>query len=103
VEERGRDEASPFGPAGKFAGTGDNQMLGDFFLVINSEGSGAMGPIKEVAVMGYDAKSKRYTYDAYNSMGEHDTSAGSISGNIWTWQSPEREMGGKKVKGRFIL
>lgn len=50
--------------------------------MINSEGSGAMGPIKEVAVMGYDAKSKRYTYDAYNSMGEHDTSAGSISGNI---------------------
>jgi hypothetical protein len=36
-------------------------------------------------------------------MGEHDLSKGTISGNTWTWLSPEQEMGGKKVKGRFVL
>jgi Protein of unknown function (DUF1579) len=95
--------ASPFGPAGKFTSTDHNQMLGDFFLIMHSEGSGPMGPIKEVAVMGYDSKAKKYTYEGYSSMGEHDTSTGSIAGNTWTWLSPEQDMGGKKVKGRFIM
>jgi len=99
----GEMKASSFGPSGKFTGTDHNQMLGDFFLVMHSEGSGPMGPMKEVAVMGYDAKAKNYTYAGYTSMGEHDTSVGSVSGDTWTWQSPEQEMGGKKVKGRFIL
>ncbi len=99
----GETKASPFGPAGKFSSTDHNQMLGDFFLAIHSEGSGPMGSIKEVGVMGYDSKAKKYTYDAFNSMGEHSTATGTISGNTWTWQSAEQEMGGKKVKGRFTL
>lgn len=102
-KSEGEMKASPFGPAGKFTSTDHNQMLGEFFLVMHSEGSGPMGPIKEVAVMGYDAKAKKYTYDGYSSMGEHDTSTGTVSGNTWTWLSPEQEMGGKKLKGRFIL
>ena len=102
-KSEGEMKASPFGPAGKFTSTDHNQMLGDFFLVMHSDGSGPMGAFKEVAVMGYDAKAKKYTYAGYDSMGEHDTSSGTISGDTWTWQSPEQEMGGKKVKGRFIL
>ena len=102
-KSEGEMKASPFGPAGKFTSTDHNHMLGDFFLVMNSEGSGPMGAFKEVAVMGYDAKAKKYTYAGYNSMGEHDTSSGTISGDTWTWLSPEQEMGGKKAKGRFIL
>jgi len=102
-KEEGEMKASPFGPAGKYTSTDHNQMLGDFFLVLHSDGSGPMGAIKEIAVMGYDAKAKKYTYDGYTSMGEHETSTGTISGDTWTWFSPEQEMGGKKVNGRFIL
>jgi hypothetical protein len=102
-KSEGEMKASPFGPAGKFTSTDHNQMLGDFYLIMHSDGSGPMGPIKEVAVIGYDVKAKEYTYNGYSSLGEHDTSNGSISGSTWTWLSPEQEMGGKKVKGRFIM
>ncbi len=79
IRERGEAKASPFGPAGKFASTDHNRMLGDFFLVIHSEGSGPIGPIKEIAVLGYDAKAKHDTYVGYNSMGLHETSTGTVS------------------------
>jgi len=102
-KNEGTMKASPWGPGGKFTGTDHNSMLGDFFLVLHSEGTSPMGAMKEIAIMGYDAKEKTYTYDGFDNMGEHDTSKGSISGNTWTWVSPEQEMGGKKVKGRFIL
>lgn len=102
-KSEGEMKPGPFGPGGKFTSTDHNQMIGDFFLVMHSEGSGPMGPMKEVAVMGYDADGKKYTYDGYSSMGAHETSTGTMSGDTWTWMSPEQEMGGKKVKGRFIL
>ncbi len=102
-KSEGEMRASPFGPAGKYTSTDHNYMLGDFYLVMQSEGSGPMGPIKEIAMMGYDPKAKQYTYEGFNSMGEHESSLGILSGNTWTWTSPEQEIGGKKAKGRFIL
>ena len=93
---------SPFGPGGKFTSTDHNTMLGDFFVVIHSEGQGPMGPMKEAAVLGYDAKEKVYTYDGFNSLGEHAKSKGTVAGDTWTWTS-EEERGGKKIKGRFTL
>lgn len=102
-KNEGTMKASPWGPAGKFTGTDHNSMLGDFFLVMHSEGTGPMGATKDVAVLGFDAKGKVYTYDGYDTMGMHETSKGTVSGKTWTWYSPEEEMGGKKVKGRFIL
>jgi len=102
-KNEGTMKASPMGPGGKFTGTDHNSMLGDFFLVLRSEGNGPMGATKGIAMMGYDPKEKGYTYDGFDSMGEHDIAKGSISGPTWTWLSPEQEMGGKKIKGRFIL
>ena len=102
-KNEGNMKASPWGPGGKFTGTDHNTMLGDFFLVMHSDSTGPMGVMKEVAVMGYDAKEKVYTYQGFDSMGEHDVSKGTISGTTWTWLSPEQDMGGKKVKGRFVL
>ena len=99
----GNMKPSPWGPGGKFTSTDHNTMLGDFFVVFQSEGTSPMGAFKEIAIMGYDPKEKVYTYDGYNTMGEHDLSTGTISGNTWTWLSSEQDMGGKKVRGRFIL
>ncbi|HYN16192.1 MAG TPA: DUF1579 family protein [Terriglobales bacterium] len=102
-KSEGNMKPSPWGPGGKFSSTDHNTMLGDFFVVLYSEGTSPLGPTKEVAVMGYDPKEKVYTYDGYTNMGEHDLSKGTISGNTWTWLSPEENMGGKKIKGRFII
>ena len=95
-------KASPFGPGGKFTSTDHAMMLGDFFVVTQSDGRGPMGSMRVVSTMAYDPKEKAYTYDEYTSMGEHQISKGSVSGDTWTWTSDE-EMGGKTMKGRFTL
>ncbi len=102
-KNEGNMKPSPWGPGGKFTGTDHDIMLGDFFLVLHTDGTSPMGAMKGVAVMGYDPKEKVYTYDGFDSMGMHELSKGTISGKTWTWFSPEQDMGGKKVKGRFVL
>jgi hypothetical protein len=52
--------------------------------------------------MGYDSKEKLYTYDEYNTMGVHQVSKGTVSGDTWTWTN-DSDFGGKTIKGRFIL
>ena len=101
-KNEGEMKASPFGPAGKFSSTDEAHMLGDFYLVTHSKGTGPMGAITEVAIIGYDAKQKAYTYDDFNTMGQHERSTGNPSGKIWTWTSNE-EFGGKKMMGKFVL
>ena len=101
-KSEGEMKASPFGPAGKFTSTDETHMLGDFYLVTNSKGTGPMGAMTEVAIIGYDAKQKAYTYDNYSTMGLHEVSTGNPSGKIWTWTSNE-EYGGKKMMGKFVL
>jgi hypothetical protein len=101
-KHEGDMKPGPFGPAGKFSSTEDARMLGDFFLVMHSKSTGPMGPMTEETIIGYDAKHKAYTYDAINSMGEHERSTGHVSGKTWTWTSDD-EYGGKMVKGKFVL
>ncbi len=52
--------------------------------------------------MGYDPKLKAYTYSEYAGMGMHDVATGQVSGKTWTWSSDE-DMGGKKMKGKFVI
>jgi len=61
-----------------------------------------MGIGAEVAYIGYDSDQKMYTYNAFNSMGEHDASLGAIDGDTWTWHSDEH-MDGRKMKGRYTM
>jgi hypothetical protein len=100
----GTMEASDFGPGGKFTGTDHNEWFpGGFFLVTHSDGSmGAMGKMKEMATMGYDTNKKAYTYHAVNSMGEEESSAGTVKGSDWDWRSDDF-INGKPVKGHFTI
>ncbi len=96
-------EASAFGPAGKFSGKEHNEWFaGKFFLV--SRGDTSMGgmPIRELAVFGYDADKKMYTYHAVNSMGEAEDSAGTVNGADWTWTN-DSTMKGKTYKNKFTI
>jgi len=102
-KSEGAMKPSAYGPGGKSTGINHNRMLGDFFLVLEAEGAGPMGPVKEVAVIGYDSNRKTYTYDLFNSRGEHGTARATVSGDTWTWLIPDADLGGKKVKGRFTL
>jgi hypothetical protein len=95
---------SPFGPGGKFTSKEHTEwMPGDFFLVTHSQWKGAsMGEGTGLAVMGYNADEKVYTYNAFNSMGEAEASKGKVDGDTWTWTSNEK-MGGKPTKSRFTV
>jgi len=93
---------SPMGPGGKFSSTDHNMMLGDFFLVTHSDGTSPMGKAKSVSFISFDPKEKTYVYDEYDSLGIHEMSKGTVSGDTWTYTSDE-DMGGKVMHGRFTL
>ena len=91
----------PMGPGGKMTAVDQSQMMpGGFFLETRTNGSGAIGVLKGLAVMGYNAEEKVYTYDAFNNFGEADHFKGTVQGDTWTWNS-EGMIGGKKTKLRF--
>lgn len=94
-------KAGPMGSGGKMTSTDKSEMMpGGFFLVTHMEGSGSMGEVKELAVMGYDAESKKYTYDSYNNVGEAQHFKGTVEGDTWTWIGDLKP--GSPVKLRFI-
>jgi hypothetical protein len=96
-------QKSPMGPGGKMEGTTTCSWFeGGFFLECHSDDSGAMGKSRGIEMFGYDANKKTYTYSAFASIGMHEESRGTVEGNKWTWTS-EENMGGKKMKGRFIV
>ncbi len=99
----GELKPGPMGPGGKLTGTTHNEwMEGNFFLASHGSFGGPMGKGTEVAYMGYDADQKMYTYNAFNSLGEHDSAAGTVEGDTWTWHSDEN-MGGQKMRGRYTM
>ena len=90
-------KAGPMGPGGKMISTDHTQMMpGGFFAVTHTDGKGAMGELHELAVMGYDAAGKVYTYDSFNNFGEAQHFTGTVQGDTWTWTSE-----GPPVKMRF--
>jgi hypothetical protein len=99
----GNMQASPFGPAGKFTGTENNQwMPGGFFLLSHNDESMPGGKAKGLAIFGYDKETRAYTYQAYNSMGEAESARGTLEGNIWAWTS-DMKWEGKAIHGRFTV
>ena len=99
----GNIKPGPMGPGGKFTGTEHMEwMPGGFYLVSHSQGSSPMGKETGLAVYGYDADKKVYTYDEFNSVGENVHATGTFDGKVWTWTS-ESPMGGKPMKGHFIV
>ena len=92
----------PMGPGGKMTAVDRSQVLpGGFFVVTHTDGKGAMGELKGLAIMGYDTEEKVYTYDSFNNFGEAEHFKGTVQGDTWTWTS-ESKMGGKPTKLRFI-
>jgi hypothetical protein len=94
----------PGTPPAKFSTTSHAAwMEGNFFLVENSESTlEGMGKNKELVVLGYDPDRRVYTYTNFNSMGQNETSTGTVDGDTWTWTGDEH-FGGMTFKGRVIM
>ena len=101
----GEMKASPFGPGGKMTSTDTCEWFqGGFAVVCRSQGTSPMGPTKSLAIMGYSAEEKVYTYYGVDNspMIMASVPKGTVQGNTWTY-TDEALMGGKKVKSRVTL
>jgi hypothetical protein len=98
-------KANPFMPAGKYGSEDECEWFeGGFAVICESEGTGPLGKMESVAIMGYNAEEKVYTYYGVDNTGMVPASVakGSVQGDTWTY-TDESKMGGKLVKSRYTL
>ena len=100
-KSEGEVKPGPVGPGGKYTASEHGKMLGDFFVVIQSDGDFMGTPLNGAAVMSYDTKKSAYVYEEYNTMGEHTVSQGMVSGDDWVWKNEVAGPGGKMMQGRY--
>ncbi len=99
----GTMKVSPTAPAGPFTSTERAEWVpGSFFVETHSSMKSPMGNIRGMRVMEYNPADKVYTYNAYNSLGEHQVALGHVQGNTWTWTAEEK-MNGATVNGRYTV
>ena len=96
----------PWGVGGKFTATSTNEWLpGNFFMQAQSESKMPAeigGDNKAVMIMGYDSQQSTYTSDRFSSLGQHESSKGSLSGDTWTWTNTSN-YGGMEIQGKLTM
>lgn len=99
----GSSKISPNSPAAPFTLKEHGEWVTDgYFLETKTSMKGAMGTVNSQRVMGYNVEDKVYTYNVYNSLGEHQVALGHVNRNTWTWDSEEK-LNGIVVKGRYTI
>ena len=99
----GTTKISPSTPAVPFTSTEHGEWVpGGYFLEIHSVMKGPLGDVHGVRMMEYNAADHVYTYNAYNSLGEHQVATGKADGYTWTWDAEEK-MNGITTKGRYMV
>jgi hypothetical protein len=100
---QGTMKLSPTVPGGDFTSTEHGEWVsGNFFLQTKSSMHSVMGDTRGIRVMEYNADDKVYTYNAYNSLGEHQMATGHVLDNTWIWTS-EAKLNGVIAKGRYTI
>src|SRR2546430_10981122 len=93
---------STLSPVGRFAaihvGAWD---FGGHFVVMRYNGTDNGRPVSQIDLYGWDPDSKRYTYDAFSSLGQRASFIGSVAGDTWTW-SAERNVGDTPLLIRMV-
>ena len=99
----GTMKVRPTTPGGPFTSTEHSEWVpGSFFVETHSSMKSPMGNIRGMRVMEYNPSDKVYTYNAYNSLGEHQVALGHVQDNVWTWTAEEK-MNGATVNGRYTV
>ena len=95
-----------WGMGGKFTTSATTDwMPGNFFLQSQTEAKlppEVGGDNKGLLIMGYDTQQNVYTSDRFTSLGRHDTSTGTLSGDTWTWTSTSN-YAGTDVQGKMTI
>jgi len=100
----GELKPGPFGPGGSMSWTEECSWFGDarFNVVCKSKGTGPMGPMKGLGIMGYDTEKKVYKHFGIDTYGWMGGGEGTHSGDTWTFGSTET-MDGKTYDTRFSM
>ena len=77
----GTTRIGPNTPSAPFTETQHGEWVpGEFFLEIHSVMKGPMGNVHGVRMLEYNPADKVYTFNAYNSLGEHQMAVGKVAG-----------------------
>lgn len=99
----GEIKANPMMPAGKMTMTDTcTWFSGGFHVVCNSKGTGPMGKMQGLGILGYNTEEKVYTYNGIDNMGRLEGAKGTTDGKTWAYTSEEK-MGGKTMYGRYTM
>ena len=99
----GTSKISPKSPGAPFTLKEHGEFVtGGYFLETKTSLKGPLGTVNSQRVMGYNVEDKVYTYNVYNSLGEHQVALGHLNGNAWVWNSEEK-LNGVVVKGRYTI
>jgi hypothetical protein len=102
-KSEGEIKENSFMPAGKMTSSDKCEWFtGGFAVVCHSTGTGPMGSVHGLGILGYSADEKKYTYHGIDSAGFAESSMGTVEGSNWTYTSDEK-MGGKTVHGRYSM
>jgi Protein of unknown function (DUF1579) len=98
----GTSKISPNSPPAPYHATATGEWIpGNFFLQIKYVTHGPLGDIHMVRMMEYNPGDNVYTYNEYNSLGEHVVAIGRIDGKSWVWNTTKK-LNGVITKGRYI-
>ncbi len=100
----GEQKATSLGsPAAKFAGSMScSAYAGGFHVVCNMDGTMGARPLHEMAIFGYDAEAKAYTWYDIDNTGMNGLARGSLEKGTWTYLF-EMKAGGKVIKMKIGL
>ena len=99
----GTAKISPSGPSTPYSATEHGEWLpGGYFLEIRSKSHGPLGDVHGVRMLEYNSGKNLYTYNAYNSLGEHQIGICKVQGGSWVWSADEK-MNGVITEGRYTV
>jgi len=98
----GTTKISPTSPPVQFTSSQQGEWVpGNFFMEVKSVTHGPLGDVHTVRMMEYNSADSVYTYNEYNSLGEHVVGVGKIEDQKWVWETTKK-LNGVTTKGRYI-
>jgi Protein of unknown function (DUF1579) len=100
---QGTMKISPTSPPAEFSGKEQSAWTpGGYFVETHTDVQGPLGDVRSTRVMEYNPTDHVYTYNVYNSLGEHIEAVGNLKGSVWTWKAVQK-LNGAAIPARYTF